>query len=249
MSDTISIVTVTYNCASVIESTIKSIISQDYKSIEYIVIDGGSKDGTLDIVKKYSDHIDILISEADKGIFDAMNKGIWHAHGKWINFMNAGDKFASDTILSEIFGDINSIKDVDVIFGDMFAEYGTGKKEVRLTPFYFEKGIRGMGFSHQSTFVRTYLAKNRPFDLSFQLSADYNMMWLLYYNDHAKFRKVDFPISCMISGEGATHENYKKHLEEVCRVCGGTNLERMRFIYGHILLRSLRNLKRKILLK
>ena len=88
---TISIITVSYNSKNVIEETILSVINQTYEKIEYIIIDGGSTDGTIDIIKKYENQITHWISEPDFGIYDAMNKGIGLANGNWVNFMNCGD--------------------------------------------------------------------------------------------------------------------------------------------------------------
>ena len=98
----ISIITVVFNNFELIEKTIQSVINQTYKNIQYIVIDGGSTDGTLDIIKKYKKYIDILIIEKDTGIYDAMNKGIKLAKGNWINFMNSGDTFYSTNTLNDI---------------------------------------------------------------------------------------------------------------------------------------------------
>lgn len=89
----ISVVTVSYNAVATIEQTLLSVINQTYPNIEYIIIDGGSTDGTVDIIKKYADEIVYWISEPDKGIYDAMNKGIKKANGEWINFINAGDSY------------------------------------------------------------------------------------------------------------------------------------------------------------
>lgn len=247
MNNKISIVTVTYNCVSLLEETIKSVILQDYAPLEYIIIDGGSTDGTIEVVKKYSDYVDVFVSEPDRGIFDAMNKGIKKATGEWINFMNAGDRFANSTVLSHVFKNNSMAENADVIFGDMITDNRGMTKEIVLVPFYEKTGIRGMGFSHQSVFVKTQKAKRYPFDLNYRLSADYNMIWKLYYNDHAIFHKVDFPICCMLGGEGATQANYKEHLVEVCRVCEGSKVERLWFIYSHIVLRLMRILKRNLL--
>lgn len=102
MSKKITVVTVCFNAESVLEQTMQSVLNQTYKNVEYLIIDGGSKDGTLDIIKKYSDKVK-WISEPDKGIYDAMNKGVKMASGEWINFMNAGDRFASNDVLEKIF--------------------------------------------------------------------------------------------------------------------------------------------------
>ena len=99
----ISIITVVFNGEKYLEETIQSVINQTYSNVEYIIIDGGSSDGTLDIIKKYEERIDYWVSEKDKGIYDAMNKGIDVASGEWINFMNAGDGFYADDVLDKIF--------------------------------------------------------------------------------------------------------------------------------------------------
>lgn len=98
----ISVITVCYNAKSNLEKTILSVLNQTYSNIEYIIIDGGSTDGTIDIIKRYDDKITYWQSEPDNGIYDAMNKGIQKANGEWINFMNAGDLFASTMILQQM---------------------------------------------------------------------------------------------------------------------------------------------------
>lgn len=114
----ISVVTVCYNAVKDIEKTILSVINQTYPNIEYIIIDGGSKDGTMDVVNRYKDKIDVIVSEPDKGIYDAMNKGIDRATGEWINFMNAGDCFMEEDTINKVF-----TKDIDecksVLYGDV----------------------------------------------------------------------------------------------------------------------------------
>ena len=98
----ISIITVVFNGEKKLEKTISSVINQTYDNLEYIVIDGSSKDGTIDIIKKYEDKINYWVSEKDSGIYEAMNKGILASKGDYINFMNAGDFFTRKNLVSEV---------------------------------------------------------------------------------------------------------------------------------------------------
>ena len=100
----VSVVTVCYNAIGGIEKTISSVLGQSFPEMEYIVIDGGSQDGTAEVIRQYADRIDYFVSEPDGGIYPAMNKGLKHATGRWVNFMNSGDLFASSHVLSDLFG-------------------------------------------------------------------------------------------------------------------------------------------------
>lgn len=113
-----SIITVTYNAGSVVEDTIQSIISQTYKNVEYIIVDGGSKDHTLAIIEKYKEHITTIISEPDKGLYDAMNKGIRLATGDYLCFLNAGDELHEDDTLLQIVHTLTGNELPDVIYGE-----------------------------------------------------------------------------------------------------------------------------------
>lgn len=123
----ISIITVSYNASSCIEKTIKSVVNQTYDNIEYIIVDGGSTDSTMDIVNMYKDHIDIFISEKDNGLYDAMNKAIDMACGEWLNFMNAGDVFYSDKVLEDIVLS-GLMEKYDFIYSDFVADNGKKKR-------------------------------------------------------------------------------------------------------------------------
>ena len=113
----ISIITVVFNGEKKLEKTILSVINQTYDNLEYIVIDGSSKDGTIDIVKKYEDKINYWVSEKDSGIYEAMNKGILASKGDYINFMNAGDFFTKNNLVSEVVNILAS-EEIDFLYGD-----------------------------------------------------------------------------------------------------------------------------------
>ena len=112
----ISIITAVYNGEKNLEETILSVTNQTYDNVEFIIIDGSSTDGTIDIIKKYEDKIDYWISEKDSGIFDAMNKGILASKGDYINFMNAGDFFTTINLVKEVVNILNS-EEIDFLHG------------------------------------------------------------------------------------------------------------------------------------
>lgn len=114
----ISIITATFNSEKTIKECIKSVISQDYPLIEYIVIDGGSTDGTINIVKEYNNRINILITEKDEGIYDALNKGINAATGDVIAFLNSDDVYKDEKIISTVVSYFNS-SDIECVYGDL----------------------------------------------------------------------------------------------------------------------------------
>ncbi len=176
MNRKVTIITVVYNGVNEIEKTILSIITQIYKDIEYIIIDGGSSDGTIDIIKKYQDRITYWVSEPDKGIYDAMNKGINYATGKYLIFMNSGDIFANSSVVMNIskFFPHN----YDVIYGSTNVNYRWGKYLVK--PAKIKELNSRIPFCHQSAFVKVNLMKEKLFDLSYKFSADYNFFNLIY---------------------------------------------------------------------
>lgn len=197
----ITIITVCYNAAALIEQTIISVLNQTYPNIEYILIDGNSKDNTLEIIKKYENKISHWISEPDKGIYDAMNKGIKLAKGEWINFMNCGDTFYSNTIVNEIF--YNTYLPYDVIYGNTNYIYSKGniiKKAGKITSKEY------MPFTHQSSFVKTSLLKSFGFDCQYKICADRNFFHQLHLNDF-KFKQTDYTISNYEAEEGISSTN------------------------------------------
>ncbi len=175
-SPKITVVTVCYNAESIIEDTILSVINQSYKNIEYIIIDGNSTDNTLNIINQYKSSISTLVSEPDKGIYDAMNKGLRLATGEWISFINTGDKFYNNNVLEDIFS--HSKDQLNIIYGDTEFIRNNGRKiEKSFEPTWIR---RNMPTCHQSFFVRTTLAKNIGFDTRYKYASDYNMIYNIF---------------------------------------------------------------------
>lgn len=150
----ITVVTISYNAVMAIERTILSVINQIYENIEYIIIDGGSTDGTVDIIKKYSDRISHWVSEPDKGIYDAMNKGLKMANGEWVNFMNAGDRFVNENVLSDIF-QVDYPENIKFLYSDNYFENRIGKRVLALHNHEL------MRINHQSSIYRKSLHEER----------------------------------------------------------------------------------------
>lgn len=209
--DKVSVVTVVYNAVSIIEETIKSVLSQTYSNLEYIVIDGGSSDGTIDVIRKYEDRISIFISEPDKGIYDAMNKGIDKSTGNWINFMNAGDFFYSTSSVSEIFD----------IPEDDYSKYAAvyGDAEYRLKSFsYIRQGYECdrdhfMPFSHQAAFARADIAKKNKFNLKYKIAAD-TEFFLRLNREGYQLKHVSVIVCSYDASVGISMNSEVKHAKE-----------------------------------
>ncbi len=178
----ITVITVCYNEEKYIAATIESVLSQTYPDFEYIIKDGGSADGTVKIAESYRSCFEErgipfkLISEPDKGLYDAMNIAVKQASGEWINFMNSGDCYFSKNVLSDIF-EKNDWSSSDLLFGDTAEEEFGEYHYFRKCP---EKIKERMPFSHQSVFARTRLMRSFPFDLKWKIGADYNFLLNAY---------------------------------------------------------------------
>ena len=173
----LSVITIVYNNVHHIERTLLSVINQSYRRIEYIVIDGSSTDGTLEIIKKYVDQLARLISEKDKGIYDAMNKGLSFATGDYVIFMNSGDEFYNHDTVKNVFASAN---DADIYYGEteMINDNAEslGKRRHKAPEYFTWRDFKyGMSISHQAIYIRRTLTK--PFDSRYQLSADID--WIL----------------------------------------------------------------------
>lgn len=212
----ISIITVTYNCSNVLEKTILSVINQDYINIEYIIIDGGSNDGTLDIINKYSDKISYWTSEKDNGIYDAMNKGIMAATGDYVNFMNAGDSFYSNSVISEFAPKIEN--DAVIAHGDIMRLFRNYR--YRDCPPPIEKASEMMPAFHQAAFtLRTYHRSNL-FNLKYSSASDYDFFYHAHYTNHVKFQYIPILVANFDCCDGTSNVNFKQSLRERYKING-----------------------------
>lgn len=216
ISNKVTVITVVFNDVTHIEGTMLSVIGQTYKNVEYIVVDGKSNDGTTDLIKGYSDKITTWISEPDKGIYDAMNKGIALASGDYVIFMNSGDVFTSKYVLENIFKVITDSP--DVIYGHTIGIHKNGKLRQNLFPFYNSKRYcPPVGICHQSILVKTIEAKKMLFDLSYKVCADHKMLHDLYKHG-AVFREYEGDIAEIICDEGFSDKHICQKLKERGRI-------------------------------
>ena len=214
----ITIITVCFNAVSCIEQTIKSVINQTYPNIEYIIIEGNSIDGTIDIIEQYKDNITHWVSEPDKGIFDAMNKGIVLSHGDWVLFLNSGDYLYSDYVISQCFLE-KDYSGFSVLYGDVYKDYVSEDRYYKEKPFYSShKKIKGMGICHQAIFVQGNTIRGLKFDLSYKCCSDYNMM-VQIYKEGGRFLSLNMPIS-VYSTIGFSVQQWKLCFYEEAKICG-----------------------------
>jgi glycosyltransferase involved in cell wall biosynthesis len=181
---TLSVITIVYNNVRDIERTMLSVLNQTYTNIEYIIVDGLSTDGTLEIINRYKNKIAKLISEKDEGIYDAMNKGLAAASGDYVLFMNSGDEFYAKDTVSTVFA---TVPGADIYYGEteMIDDKGQslGQRRHKAPSHFTWRSFKyGMSVSHQAIYIRRSLTE--PFDRKYQLSADID--WILRAAKKAK---------------------------------------------------------------
>ena len=240
----VTIITVVYNSVFLLEETILSVINQTYQNIEYIIIDGASNDGTIDIIKKYEDKISLWISEPDKGIYDAMNKGIDLANGAWINFMNAGDKFFNESIVESIFK-TNNYEQYDIIYGNY--EY---INSIGLSIYKKARNLGGMWkfmpFCHQTLFMKINVIKEYYFNIN-NFAADHELIYKCY-NRKLEFLKLDLIIATYLSGGVSERRGLESGKSRWQHVKNITPLVRVDLYYLYMLhVQQIRFLLRKYL--
>ena len=231
----LSIITPTYNSAKTITRTIDSVLAQNYSDLEYIIIDGASTDNTRDIILSYQDKLNIkFISEPDKGIYDAMNKGIKLATGEIVSILNSDDLFDNDKVLLSV---LEAFKDqtVDAVYGDIkyFGEdFGKIKRYWRAGSYQGEKLSNGWIIPHPSLFLRkTVYDKYGSFNIDFKIAGDYEFILRLLKIHKIKVKYLPTVLVRMYDGgvSGSSLEQRKKGWKELKKAWTVNNLQVPRF--------------------
>lgn len=210
MSNKISVITVVFNDVTHIRATMECFFSQTWEDKEYIVIDGGSTDGTAEIIKEYADRLAYWCSEKDGGIYDAMNKGIMHATGDWINILNCGDVFSSNYALEQVIKKAKDIDNIDIIYGNSIENTITNLQSKKALNNVSQMEYRPI-YRHGSSLIRASIQKEHLFDLSKSKDLKYSLDWFLIhtlYKKGYKFEKVDVEIQTYLL-DGISNNIYK----------------------------------------
>lgn len=224
----LSIVTVVYNGAASLRRTMDSVLSQGYANIEYIIVDGGSTDGTVDLLREYDERLAYWMSARDKGIYDAMNKGVGLCTGDWVAMINADDWYEPGTV-QRVVEAILEHSAANVIHGDIWMRYPNGErslKRARVSGFllkYWE-----MVLNHPSFFVRRSFYQGRPFDERLRVSADHKWTYQAFRDVPESFVYLPVPISNFSVGGASMSVPLSRVLSEgkqVCRDLGMSQLD------------------------
>lgn len=214
-----SIITVTYNAEKVLEDTIRSVVSQTYIGVEYIIVDGASTDGTFFIIDKYRSSIQTIISEPDKGLYDAMNKGLALATGDYVCFLNAGDTLRESDTLQKMVDSITGNQLPDVLYGqtaivDINRNFLHMRRLMAPEVLTWKSFKQGMLVCHQAFFARRTLAE--PYNLNYRFSADFD--WCIQIMKKSKVLHNTHLTLIDYLDEGMTTANRKASLKERFRI-------------------------------
>lgn len=212
----VSIITVTFNAQSVIESTLQSVADQTYPNIEIVMIDGASTDDTVKIVEKFSAYIGTLISEKDRGIYDAMNKGIQQAKGEWLFFLNAGDYFYNNTVIEDILQKKNIAEKV-LIYGKIkAANHASGVDFIRGNAVSIQDCYKGISILHQAAFIKKEMFNYIGYyDARMRIAADAKWFSLFFIKGLGQQAMFVDNIICLVDMKGASSTNKTKAYHEL----------------------------------
>jgi glycosyltransferase involved in cell wall biosynthesis len=232
----ISVVTACYNNQSTIQDTIRSVLDQSYRNIEYIIIDGQSNDGTVDIIKSFGDRISKFVSEPDAGMYDAINKGLKLASGEIVGILNSDDFFYDSNVIMKIVESFN-IHDIDAVYGDaIFVKPLNTNKIVR---YYSSKNFCASRFrfgfmpAHPTFYVkRKYFEEFGYYKTDYTIGADFDLLVRFLYVNHLKYKYIEMPFLIMRMG-GISNKNIVSKItlnKEIARACRENNLSTNYFL-------------------
>ena len=174
MNPTLSIITINYNNRDGLQKTIDSVVAQSFRDFEWIVIDGGSTDGSRELIEQYAGHFSYWVSEPDRGVYHAMNKGIAKAQGDYMSFLNSGDIYADEDVLRNVFGYPLS---QDLVFGDWCLQYSDHRVIVKEPEALSLHRLLFWSICHQAMFIKSGLLKQKGYDESYRVISDWKR-WL-----------------------------------------------------------------------
>lgn len=209
----VSIITVVFNGGKTLEQTFQSVFNQTYKNIEYIVIDGGSTDETINIIKKYEKYINYWVSESDKGLYDAMNKGIRIANGELIGIINSDDWYSKGAIQKVVRSFVENNKKL-IFHGDTFYVDENKTYLRKFNPSKLKLLYYGMTFSHPSTFIHKSIYEKNLYDLRFRTIADSHLLLGEFLSDPNIFCYLPVPLSYFRLGGNSAKVNFKESYKQ-----------------------------------
>lgn len=211
----LTVITINYNNADGLKRTVGSVLSQTAQNFEYVVIDGGSSDGSRDIVNAIADgRLAFTCCEPDGGIYDAMNKGVGHSNGEYVLFLNSGDTFASERVLQEAIPALNGVD--DVVYGNLIFRETDGREWTQVPPdeltvnFFLNHSL-----PHPATFIRRQMLVDAPYDLTYPIVADWAWFVRKIVVEGCRTRHLDMTVSRFEMG-GVSNGN-PRHDEERAR--------------------------------
>ncbi|MGI9417094.1 MAG: glycosyltransferase family 2 protein [Geminicoccaceae bacterium] len=240
----VTVVTVTLNAGPTLQATMDSVLGQTYPRIESIVIDGGSTDGSVALLEAWSDRLAAWVSEPDHGIYDAMNKGIALARGDWVIFMNAGDRFAAPDRVEAMMR--SAADNVDFLYGDVESPGRHGSETVPARPL--DVMWQRISFSHQALFARTAIMKARPFDLAYDVIADY-ASYFTQYCEGRRFRHVPIVVASIAPAGYSERKLWRRTFERWRLVRRHRSMISTDFFYAKLIVTQILPLQLRRLVK
>jgi len=211
----LSIITINFNNKIGLEKTINSVLNQSFQDFEYIIIDGGSNDGSLDIIEKYKNKINIVVSEQDTGVYNAMNKGIRLAQGEYLNFMNSGDVFFENNTLDKIKHSF--CEKISLLYGNSLYRNADGSERNEIPPakMTFLHFYR-FGINHQATFIkRDLFEKYFYYNESYKICSDWEFfIYILFVGNESYKHLGEYICNYDFSGISAQPENFNLYNQE-----------------------------------